>query len=71
MRGNKTRCLGNMAAAGAGFRTSGARGLVTSLAPELCMAYAAGFLAMQQKPPKALLIGPDLRPSSRKKGPTL
>ena len=48
MPGSKTavRRLGDMAAAaGAGFGTSGVRGLVTSLTPELCMAYAAGFLA--------------------------
>ena len=36
MRGNKTRRLGDMAAeAGAGFGTSGVRGLVTSLTPAL------------------------------------
>ena len=67
MPGNSTagRSLGDLAAAvGAGFGTSGVRGLVTSLTPGLCMAYAAGFLSILDQKPKALLIGHDLRPSS-------
>ena len=57
--------LGDIAtAAGAGFGTSGVRGLVTSLTPELCAAYAAAFLAMLEPKPLAVLIGHDLRPSS-------
>ncbi len=61
--GRKT--LGEIAAsAGAGFGTSGVRGLVSSLTPELCMAYAEAFLSILDRPPRALLIGQDLRPSS-------
>jgi len=57
--------LGDVAsAAGAGFGTSGVRGLVTSLTPELCAAYATAFLSILGERPKALLIGHDLRPSS-------
>jgi len=60
-----TRRLGEIAsAAGAGFGTSGVRGLVTSLTPGLCRAYVFAFLAMLDGKPKALLIGHDLRPSS-------
>ena len=59
------RSLGEIAAeAGAGFGTSGVRGLVTSLTPGLCRAYATAFLAILGAPPRALLIGHDLRPSS-------
>ncbi|PZF78474.1 phosphomannomutase [Aestuariivirga litoralis] len=59
------RPLGGIAAEqGAGFGTSGVRGLVTSLTPGLCRAYAAGFLAMLGERPRGLLIGHDLRPSS-------
>ena len=59
------RNLGEIAAAaGAGFGTSGVRGLVSSLTPGLCRAYAGGFLAILARPPEALLIGYDLRPSS-------
>lgn len=49
---------------GAGFGTSGVRGLVSSLTPELCMAYAAAFLSVLGGRPEAILIGHDLRPSS-------
>ena len=52
------------AAAGAGFGTSGVRGLVSSLTPELCAAYATAFLSILEARPRALLIGHDLRPSS-------
>jgi phosphomannomutase len=52
------------AAAGAGFGTSGVRGLVSSLTPELCAAYATAFLSILDTKPTALLIGHDLRPSS-------
>ncbi|MCA3559833.1 MAG: phosphomannomutase [Aestuariivirga sp.] len=59
------RRLGDIAAgAGAGFGTSGVRGLVTSLTPGLCRAYTGAFLAMPGSLPLALLIGYDLRPSS-------
>ena len=57
--------LGAIAAEqGAGFGTSGVRGLVTSLTPGLCMAYAEAFIAILDAKPRALLIGHDLRPSS-------
>jgi phosphomannomutase len=57
--------LGAIAAeCGAGFGTSGVRGLVTSLTPGLCMAYAEAFLAILDTKPRVLLIGHDLRPSS-------
>ncbi|MCA3555043.1 phosphomannomutase [Aestuariivirga sp.] len=60
-----TRRLGDIAAeAGAGFGTSGVRGPVASLTPGLCRAYAEAFLAMPASPPRGLLIGHDLRPSS-------
>jgi phosphomannomutase len=59
------RRLGDIAdEAGAGFGTSGVRGLVTSLTPGLCRAYADAFLTMLDHAPQALLIGHDLRPSS-------
>jgi len=57
--------LGDIAAAaGAGFGTSGVRGLVTRLTPDLCAAYATAFLSMLGAKPKSVLIGHDLRPSS-------
>ena len=52
------------AAAGAGFGTSGVRGLVTDLTPALCAAYTEAFLSILDAPPQRLLIGHDLRPSS-------
>jgi len=59
------RSLASIAAdAGAGFGTSGVRGLVSSLTPGLCRAYALAFLAMLDERPEAMLIGHDLRPSS-------
>ncbi|WP_421694068.1 phosphomannomutase [Aestuariivirga sp.] len=59
------RHLRDMAAeAGAGFGTSGVRGLVTSLTPDLCAAYTWAFLAILETPARFLLIGHDLRPSS-------
>ena len=62
---NAGRRLGDIAAAaGAGFGTSGVRGLVTSLTPGLCRAYAQAFLAILEGTPRAVLIGHDLRPSS-------
>ena len=67
MPGNSSakRRLGDIAAAaGAGFGTSGVRGLVTSLTPSLCMAYTEGFLSILDGKPSAMLIGHDLRPSS-------
>ena len=58
--------LGEIAArAGASFGTSGVRGLVTSLTPELCAAYATAFLSILDPRPNAVLIGFDLRPSSQ------
>ncbi len=60
-----TPSLGEVAAeAGAGFGTSGVRGLVTSLTPELCAAYSTAFLSIFDAKPEVLLIGHDLRPSS-------
>lgn len=65
MPASDVRSLGEIAAAqGAGFGTSGVRGLVTSLTPGLCAAYTAGFLSILDSFPEALLIGHDLRPSS-------
>lgn len=65
MPGHDGVTLGTIAAEqGAGFGTSGVRGLVTSLTPGLCMAYAEAFLAILDAKPRALLIGHDLRPSS-------
>lgn len=59
------RPLGDIAAAaGAGFGTSGVRGLVTALTPGLCSAYAEAFLALVTPRPRQVLIGHDLRPSS-------
>lgn len=59
------RSLGAIAAErGAGFGTSGVRGLVSSLTPGLCAAYATAFLALLEHRPRAMLIGHDLRPSS-------
>ena len=59
------RTLGDIATkAGAGFGTSGVRGLVSSLTPGLCMAYVGSFLSILGRAPPALLIGQDLRPSS-------
>ena len=47
--------LGAIAAEqGAGFGTSGVRGLVTSLTPGLCMAYAEAFIAILDAKPRAL-----------------
>ena len=61
----KRHNLGEVAAAaGAGFGTSGVRGLVTSLTPGLCRAYADAFLTVLAATPRALIIGHDLRPSS-------
>lgn len=60
-----SRSLGEVATpAGAGFGTSGVRGLVSSLTAELCAAYATAFLSMLDDQPQAVLIGHDLRPSS-------
>ncbi len=59
------RPLGEVAAAvGAGFGTSGVRGLVTDLTAPLCAAYTRAFLSILPVAPQRLLIGQDLRPSS-------
>lgn len=59
------RPLGEIAAAaGAGFGTSGVRGLVSDLTAPLCAAYAEAFLSILETAPQRLLIGHDLRPSS-------
>ena len=60
-----TRRLREIAAAsGASFGTSGVRGLVSSLTPDLCAAYATAFVSILATRPRALLLGHDLRPSS-------
>jgi phosphomannomutase len=52
------------AALGAGFGTSGVRGKVVDLTPELCHAYTHAFLEQTQCGSGLVLIGHDLRPSS-------
>lgn len=65
MPARDVRRLGEIAAAqAAGFGTSGVRGLVISLTPGLCAAYAQAFLSILDHTPDGLLIGHDLRPSS-------
>lgn len=49
---------------GVAFGTSGVRGLVASLTPELCFAFAAAFLKTVCPDAKQIAIGIDLRPSS-------
>ncbi|WP_249931127.1 phosphomannomutase [Ramlibacter sp. 2FC] len=46
------------------FGTSGARGLVTRMTPDVCSAYAQAFLRAVCPEAKNLVIGHDLRPSS-------
>ena len=65
MPAREGRRLGDIAAAqGAGFGTSGVRGLVSNLTPGLCAAYTVAFLSILDRKPAGLLIGHDLRPSS-------
>ena len=45
------------------FGTSGVRGLVTDLTPEICYAYTAAFISLYSSA-KSIAIGHDLRPSS-------
>ncbi|MCA3573004.1 MAG: phosphomannomutase [Aestuariivirga sp.] len=52
------------ARAGVRFGTSGVRGLVTDLSPEICRAFTQGFLRASGLTGGAVLIGHDLRPSS-------
>ncbi|SBS27037.1 Phosphoglucosamine mutase [Marinomonas spartinae] len=49
---------------GVAFGTSGVRGLVKDLTPELCFAYTASFLQAICPTAKCVAIGMDLRPSS-------
>ncbi|MBJ7555718.1 phosphomannomutase [Marinomonas spartinae] len=49
---------------GVAFGTSGVRGLVKDLTPELCFAYTASFLQVICPTAKCVAIGMDLRPSS-------
>jgi phosphomannomutase len=46
------------------FGTSGVRGLVRDLSPEICQAFAHAFLSMSGVKGGPVLIGHDLRPSS-------
>lgn len=65
MPAREKRSLSEIAAAqGAGFGTSGVRGLVSHLTPGLCAAYTSAFLSILESKPQSLLIGHDLRPSS-------
>lgn len=52
------------ARAGVRFGTSGVRGLVVDLSPEICRAFTQGFLRASGISGGAVLIGHDLRPSS-------
>ena len=52
------------ARAGVRFGTSGVRGLVADLSPEICRAFTQGFLRASGLMGGAVLIGHDLRPSS-------
>ena len=52
------------ARAGVRFGTSGVRGLVKDLSPEVCRAFTRGFLHASGLSCGAVLIGHDLRPSS-------
>ena len=45
------------------FGTSGVRGLVTDLTPEICYAYTAAFIRLYSSA-KSIAIGHDLRSSS-------
>ncbi len=49
---------------GVGFGTSGARGLVRDLTPEICRAFVNAFLQSSGVKDGPVLIGHDLRPSS-------
>jgi len=49
---------------GVAFGTSGVRGLVKDLTPELCFAYTVSFLQAICPTAKCMAIGMDLRPSS-------
>lgn len=56
----------SLADRGIGFGTSGVRATVEALTDEASFAYAAAFLEVlsQRTPPRAMVIGHDLRPSS-------
>lgn len=57
--------LANLAAKSAvRFGTSGVRGLVSDLSPEICRAYTQAFLKLAGPREGSVLIGYDLRPSS-------
>jgi phosphomannomutase len=55
-----------MATSGVAFGTSGARGLVSQMSPEVCGAYTLAFLQGLNlaKPGQKIALGMDLRPSS-------
>lgn len=57
--------LANLATrSGVRFGTSGVRGLVADLSPEICRAYTQAFLGLSRQCEGSVLIGHDLRPSS-------
>jgi phosphomannomutase len=59
------RTLADLAAQSAvRFGTSGVRGLVTDLSPDICRAYTQAFLELAGRREGSILIGYDLRPSS-------
>jgi phosphomannomutase len=53
------------AASKVGFGTSGVRGLVTDLSDQVCWAYVTAFLQAVTPGAKRVVLGQDLRPSSR------
>jgi len=53
------------AASGVGFGTSGARGRVVDMTDQVCWAYATAFLQAVAPGAKRVVLGQDLRPSSR------
>ena len=53
-----------IAFSGVSFGTSGARGLVTDLTDEVCVAYTAAFLQAVASEADKVVVGHDLRPSS-------
>ena len=48
-----------------GFGTSGARGLVSDMTDQVCWAYVTAFLQAVVPDAKRVVLGQDLRPSSR------
>lgn len=61
----KTSIQHLMQTSGAGFGTSGVRGLVTQMTDEICFAYTLAFLqSINVKPNSRVALAVDLRPSS-------